>query len=169
MEEWKDVPGFQGKYQVSNHGRLISIKSGMILKSSPQSRGYYNHVFTSSGSKPKSFLIHRLVAELFIDNPNNLPEVNHLDFNKANNHHSNLEWVTGKENKRHAIVNDRFGAKQKMLGSKNHRSKLKEEDVKVIKSLKGVMKSNQLAKQFDVSTTTINTIWRDKVWKHVQL
>jgi len=107
-ELWKPVKGFESVYQISNHGRLKSFKSdkkGRIL-SNVNKKGGYLSVVLKNGSCKKYTRIHRLVAEHFIKNPLNKKEVNHKDLNKQNNHYKNLEWVTPKENMKHAIKNN---------------------------------------------------------------
>jgi hypothetical protein len=104
LEVWKDIKGFEGSYQISNKGRLKSFhkdKNGYI-RSNKNSKGDYLSVVLMSGKHKKSTRIHRLVAEAFIPNPLNKPEVNHKDGNKQNNRVENLEWVTRKENAEHA-------------------------------------------------------------------
>jgi len=105
MELWKDVKGFEGIYQVSNKGRLKSFKAskdGRILSNKNHKGGYLSVVLVCK-SRMKSTRMHRLVAEAFLPNPENKPEVNHKDGNKQNNRVENLEWVTRKENHRHAL------------------------------------------------------------------
>lgn len=104
MEIWKNVPEFNGIYQISNLGRLKSfkeIKSGRILSNINRQGGYLSVVLQYKGFI-RYTRIHRLVAETFISNPDNKPEVNHIDGNKQNNCVDNLEWVTRKENAAHA-------------------------------------------------------------------
>ena len=103
MEEWKDIKGCEGRYQVSNEGRVKSIDRVIItgrgarhytehlLSPAVNEDGYFR-VFLSIGTNGKWYLIHRLVAEAFIDNPDNLPEINHKDENPANNKVDNIEW-----------------------------------------------------------------------------
>ena len=107
MEEiWKDIEGYEGLYQVSNFGRILSIRSHYILKGSMSSQGYKVTTLSKPNHKEaKRVLIHRLVAKSFVPNPQNKPQVNHIDGNKLNNNANNLEWVTGKENIQHTSKN----------------------------------------------------------------
>ncbi len=105
MEIWKDINGFEGIYQVSNKGRLKSFKQypdGYIL-STKNKKGDYLSVVLAGGGNVRYTRIHRLVAEAFIPNPKNLPEVNHKDCDKQNNRAENLEWITRTGNHIHAI------------------------------------------------------------------
>lgn len=109
MEEWRDIAGYEGLYQVSNLGRVRSLDrvikcvdsirryKGCMLRLAKQGNGYMSVSLQKSGDR-KTKLVHRLVAQAFIQNPDNLPEVNHLDENKENNVVDNLEWVTQAEN-----------------------------------------------------------------------
>lgn len=112
MEEiWKDIVGYEGKYQISNLGNVKSIyykkktnkKDPHILVGNKyKGRNPYRYVNLSKYGKIKSVKIHRLVAEYFIPNPENKPYVNHKDGDKGNNRVDNLEWVTPLENNLHA-------------------------------------------------------------------
>lgn len=109
-EVWKDVEGYEGLYQVSNLGRVkslqritkirhaIRIEKEKILKQHKNIKSGYMYVYLSNNGKNKGFRIHRLVAETFIPNPNDLPQINHKDENKENNNVDNLEWCTAKYN-----------------------------------------------------------------------
>lgn len=90
-EIWKDIPGYEGIYYASNKG-LIRSKNG-ILKPSVHRDGYLKVVFCVKGRR-KTFQVHRLIAQTFIPNPNNLPQINHKDEDKTNNCVENLEWCT---------------------------------------------------------------------------
>lgn len=99
-EIWKDVKNYEGLYQVSNFGKIKSLprrgtqtNTEKILKVNYTYNGY-ERVSLNKNNKNKRYLVHRLVAETFIPNPNNYPQVNHKDKNKINNNVSNLEWCT---------------------------------------------------------------------------
>lgn len=98
MEEiWKDVPGFEGLYWVSNYGQIKSVPrrgtTGGIMKGHADRKGYINVTLRKDGMQYTQKL-HRLIAITFIPNPHNYPEVNHRDENKQNNRVDNLEWCT---------------------------------------------------------------------------
>ena len=113
-EIWKDILGYEGYYQVSNYGRVKSIKRNTKnqfkyferIKEPYIGNNGYLCVVLYKDNKSKHFSIHRLVANAFVDNPNNLPQVNHIDCNKKNNKVNNLEWVTASDNMKHAIKNN---------------------------------------------------------------
>lgn len=98
-EIWKDVIGWEGLYQVSNLGnvRTLHYKKPYPRKLSKSKKGYLR-VNLSQNKKYKYYSVHRLVAEAFIPNPNNLPQINHKDENRTNNRVDNLEWCTNKYN-----------------------------------------------------------------------
>lgn len=114
-EVWKNIFDFIG-YQVSNFGRIRSLKTYKILKQHSRGNGYMS-VNLSHHGKRFNFSIHRLVAEAFIPNPDNLPEVNHKDENKFNNNVTNLEWCDRKYNINYGT------AIQRMLESKKNKSR----------------------------------------------
>ena len=95
-EIWKDIKGYEGLYKISNYGEVWSVRKRILLKKC-ETLGYHC-VGLTKNKKRKHFKVHRLVANNFVDNPFNKPCVNHIDENKKNNHYSNLEWVTHKEN-----------------------------------------------------------------------
>jgi hypothetical protein len=102
MTDWKNISGFEGLYKVSTLGDIYSIRNGITLKC-PTSEGGYPLVCLCVENKPKTLLVHRIVAETFIPNPLNLPQVNHINGVKTDNRVKNLEWVTCLENVKHAM------------------------------------------------------------------
>ena len=96
QELWKWINGYEGVYKVSSYGNIYSFKSNKIMKNSPNTRGYLSVELFNNGSSRN--LVHRLVANAFIPNPNNYPQINHIDENPKNNHMDNLEWCTSKYN-----------------------------------------------------------------------
>lgn len=109
-EVWKDIKDFEGIYQISNMGSVRSLDrictsgrrlKGKVLKVS-KNKGGYELIALRNGGKVANCTVHRLVAQMFIDNPGNKPHVNHIDGNKTNNKVDNLEWVTRSENQQHA-------------------------------------------------------------------
>lgn len=101
-EIWKDIPGWEGLYQVSNTGKVKSLNyhntsEENYIKPEKIRRGYLR-VGLSKNNKKIRYLVHRLVAEAFIPNPNNYPQVNHKDENPVNNSVDNLEWCDAKYN-----------------------------------------------------------------------
>lgn len=118
LEEWREIEGYEGYYEVSNLGKVRSLdrkvfnpKSGMtmrhgcLLKGNKNHKGYKYVGFGKNGIRSGLLFVHKLVARAFIDNPENKPQVNHKDGNKLNNASWNLEWNTDAENQHHAKIN----------------------------------------------------------------
>lgn len=110
QEIWKDIKGYEGKYQISNLGNVKSLNYNKIgvekLLSFWKSKYLYVNLYKNN--KGKTFKVHTLVAEAFIPNPNNYPQVNHKDENKHNNCVNNLEWCTAKYNCNYGTRNKRI-------------------------------------------------------------
>lgn len=92
-EKWKDISGYEALYEVSNEGRVRNSKTKRILKFDTSKNGY-KRVTLRKENKPHKFSVHRLVANEFVENPHQLPCVNHKDEDKSNNKAENLEWCT---------------------------------------------------------------------------
>lgn len=128
MEIWKDIKGYEGLYQVSNLDKVKSIEKDIIrvrngkeiithipekiLFQWKNSKGYLSVAIGSKQSR-KLYKVHRLVAEAFIPNPDNLPQVNHIDEDKSNNKVENLEWCTNRYNCNYGTYNFRLSEKLK--------------------------------------------------------
>lgn len=119
MEEiWKDIKDYEGRYQVSNYGRVRSLnymRTGemRVMKQQYNDRTGYKHIILRhKNSRQKLYLIHRLVAMAFIPNPDGLPQVNHIDEDKTNNCVWNLEWCTAKYNTNYGSRNEQAAKTQ---------------------------------------------------------
>lgn len=118
MEIWKDIENYEGMYQVSNEGNVKSLAREIewrgsirhqperLLKPRTDRHGYLCVILCKDNNR-KALLVHRLVANAFIDNPDNLPQVNHKNEDKTNNRVENLEWCTCKQNINHGTRNQR--------------------------------------------------------------
>ena len=150
-------------YFVSESGDIF--RDGKELSTSLTNKGYKTHRGTIDKVR-KHISIHRAVAILYVPNPNNLPQVNHIDGNKLNNHYTNLEWVTNKENRTHAIENGLM-----KVGTDYEHTKLTEDDIRYIREnyipkhpeLGGLA----LSKKFGVGSAQISRIINNKRWKHL--
>lgn len=106
-EIWRDIKGYENRYAISNKGRIYSYLSNKMLSQCLR-RGYLSVCLITGDGRKKMESVHRLVAIHFLDNPNNLPQVNHKDENKLNNEVDNLEWCTAKDNMNYGTRNERI-------------------------------------------------------------
>lgn len=165
IEEWRGVVGLEDLYEVSSHGRL----RGIVHNSSRRKRlmsirtggRYAKFCLTDRLGRRINSLVHRLVAQAFIPNPENLPCVNHKDSDRFNNFIENLEWVTHKQNTAHMKAAGRM-AKQRGP------AKLNEESVADIRSmLRSGAKLHEAALKHNVTVSNICYISTGKTWRHV--
>lgn len=176
-EIWKDIPGYEGYYQVSNCGRVKSLDrvkcdgirmKGRIKKTHYDDCGYELIQLRKDGSY-KHLSIHRLVASAFIPNPDNLPQVNHKDEVRNHNTVDNLEWCTVEYNQNYGHRKKR--ASINSTGVNNSRAKLTEKDVLEIRKtyIPGDKKycKRALARKYNVSYETITAIVTNRLWKHL--
>lgn len=167
MEQWVDIDGYVGCYQVSNYGKVRSldrkVSNGAQLKGkmlTPATDRYgYKFIGLCRANQRKQVLVHRLVANAFLDKVNGNVEVNHIDGNKINNHVSNLEWCTKSENQIHA-----FHVIKTQHAMRNN-VKLDQSSVNEIRALyaKGALQ-RELAERFHISRTQIGRIVRNESW-----
>lgn len=175
-EVWRDVPGFEGHYQVSDFGSVKSLdryidhprigkifRKGKVLKQSYASKGY-KQVCLSVEGKITTFRVHRLVAMTFLENPKDLETVNHIDGNKENNHVSNLEWCSVSDNLKHAHANGLMG------GLAHFNSVLKPEQVYQMMTDYFLKKQvlREIAEEHEVSIGTVFHAVKGRTWKSVQ-
>lgn len=164
IEEWRPVSGYEEFYSVSNTGKVRSLRLNIELKPSLSFKGYLRIVLWSPTGTRLTGIVHRLVAQAFIPNPENKPQINHIDCQRSNNHVSNLEWCTPKENTAHMVKlgNNRVGEQVKW-------SKLKEEQIIEIRNLYKSSDTSfrKLAKMYGVDQSTINSIVNRETWKHI--
>lgn len=179
ISNWKHIKGFGVRYEVSDRGEVRSwLKKGHwnnqesstahLVKPCVRKDGYISVVLTKPEANARSYLVHRLVAEVFISSiPQNM-HVAHLDGDKANNKLSNIAIVTPQENEKHKIIHgtNRRGTFEK--GSKVLWSKITEADVLNIRKLynEGALQ-NDLAKKFGIAQTGVSSIVRRKTWRHI--
>lgn len=175
-EVWKDIEGYENRYQISTYGRVKSL--ARVVKSYPKTRKLkdrvrklsvnrygYSYISLKKDGTLKALTIHRLVALAFIPNPDNKPCVNHTNGIKGDNNILNLEWVTHSENTIHAHKNN---LTHPLYGEKCNNSKLKTLDVLKIRELfRNGAPQRELAELYKVTYQNIHRIVRRKSWKNI--
>ena len=184
-ELWLPVKDYEDIYHISNMGRLKVLDRTCWLSEEKQTftrikrehisarcdikTWYPNHILIKVNTK-KTKTIHRLVAEHFIPNPLNLPQINHKNGLKWDNRVENLEWVTAQENSIHAYAT---GLSVAAKGSKRYNAKINEEKAKKIKDflknrINFTPSLGKTAEIFGVSRSIVREIWEEKSWKHIK-
>lgn len=162
-EKWAEVTGYNGRYKVSTHGQVVSFAFGRtrILKGAKVNRTNAIHVRLCMKGDEKDFSVHRLVATAFIPNPENKPQVNHIDGDRTNNRLENLEWCTGSENVRHAF---RTGLSKPRYGESNNKTKLKDYQILEIREKYSSGKYSQrgLAREYGITQCQVHNIVTNK-------
>ena len=181
MEIWKDIKGYEGKYQISSYGRVKSLKRKTRTNYPVPERflntttrltkdGYCRVTLIGEHGRGDAhdYRVHRLVAQAFIPNPENKATVNHIDGDKTNNHVENLEWNTREENMQHAY---KHHLKKPMQGALNANAKLTPEQVRQIRK-EYIPQSTKygtvaLAKKYGVTNRVIGLVVRHKAYRNV--
>jgi NUMOD4 motif/HNH endonuclease len=167
-EIWKSIPDYRGLYEVSSFGRVRSLNRtvyrkdnrtaslvGKIMSPGIDRKGYYRLPLCKN-SIQRTHKVHRLVAQVFIPNPDNLPEVNHIDTVKSHNWIENLEWVTTQSNIAHAVANGLYN---------NRLQKFTDETIIAVYNSKDRYKV--ISDRYGISTATIGDIRSGRRWTHI--
>lgn len=167
-ENWLDVEGSGGMYKISTYSRVKSFKRRYPKILKPNLSGLYMAVTLFFNGKHKICSVHALAARAFIPNPEDKPEVNHIDGNKLNCHISNLEWATQSENIKHAF---RIGIKTSIHGADNVLAKLTEDQVREIRRTfipySREFGARALARKYNVNVNTIKRVIHGKIYRNV--
>lgn len=158
QEEWRLVAGWETMYEVSNFGKVRSIKKKGLIIASFYDKSGYKVVSLKNPQMLKK--VHRLVAIAFVHNPENKPQVNHIDSNRTNNNVNNLDWVTAKENSEHSVKSGR-----QRQGEKHYKAMFKNKDIPEIRA--SSLTRKELAKKYGVSRSTIENVLKKRTWKFV--
>ena len=178
-ELWKPIENYEGVYQVSSKGRVKSLSravkylraNGKVVYVTTEDKirvvsydkdGYPQLILVDNSGARACWRVHKLVALAFIDNPSNLPQVNHIDGCKTNNAVENLEWVTSKENSIHA---HKTGLAKNAEGAESSSAKFTWEEIRYIRSDTGLLQ-RELAEVFGVRDSTISLIQNYKTYKY---
>lgn len=172
-EQWRDAPGYEGLYQVSDLGRVKRVAAAMgtwpgrILSSSPNTNGYLRVGLTDRSGRMRSVQIHRIVAAAFLGPCPPGQEVNHKNGDRGDERLVNLEYVTRSENLFHA--SRELGVEWGVRGERNANSKLTEPQVRKIRFLwaTGSYTQKQIGTMFNVSDVLVSYIVNRKAWKHI--
>lgn len=171
-EEWRPVYRWNGKYEISSLGEVRNASTKRKLKATKNNRGGYLQVFVWVDGKTVGANVHRLVAEAFLSNCDELPCVNHKNGNRLDPRVENLEWCTHQQNTKHAIDILRLDFASNLKTGKGEESganRLTEVEVRSIKRLlaKG-MRQAEIAARFNTCVTNISSIKRGLTWNHVK-
>lgn len=167
-EVFKDIIGYEGRYQISNYGNVKSFVkkfSGKLMIPKIDKDGYHEVGIRDADSKRKHMRVHRLVAMIFIPNPNNFLFVNHKDGVRDNNYYKNLEWCTQQYNNQHAFTD----GNQDNACENHPQTKLTNEKVKEIyrTAITGNHTETQLAEMYNTTRSVVNKLRLKQRWAKV--
>ena len=146
MEEWKEIPGYEGLYEVSNMGNVRNVRRNTLLRLTKTNKGYIQVGLSKNGILTV-LKVHRLVAQAFLPNPDNLPMINHKDEDKTNNRVENLEWCDHKYNMNYGTRNIRAKETAIKNGYWSSLSKEEKEERKKENSKKCYQEKKKLSKE----------------------
>lgn len=172
QEKWKKIKDYEELYEISEKGEVRTLcdhfvrnrlykKKGDIVAVCNGAYGYNVCSLRKNGVN-KMFKLHRLLAQAFIPNPENKPQINHIDNNRKNNKLENLEWCTNTENEQHKIKQKRHPH-----GETHYEAKLKNSDVLFIREYSSESPINDLVKKYNLSRSHIDNIRMGRKWKHL--
>ena len=194
VEKWKPAVGYEGIYEISNHGRVKSLRRKVEKYPFPYTQKEmimklthivgYPAVTLRKNNKPKKWLVHRLVAFAFIPNPKNYKEINHIDYNPKNSLYTNLEWCSRSHNVKHGYANGRHKelreSKAEMLRKNpiNPATKGELHGASILDNVKALYIRKKfktrdyklerlVAIKFNVSVGALRDVIRGKTWKHL--
>lgn len=167
IEEWRDVVGYEGLYLISSFGNIKSLHNNQVKdKGTFVTKCGYIRVELSKEGVNKKYPIHRLVAIAFLPNPENKPQVNHINGIKVCNYLTNLEWVTQSENQIHAIETK---LQKSAKGNVHYNTHLTNSDIINIRNRYAYdnISQTKLAALYNITQSSIGEIIRGETWSHV--
>ena len=164
-EEWRDIPGYEGRYQVSSMGRVKSLPKykcyrDRILKGNKDKDGYMSVTLCPNAKKRKVYRVHKLVAMAFIPNPNGYPEIDHINTNPSDNYVDNLRWVTHQMNIMNPITREK-----KSLASKGRT--FSEETLRKMSEAKKGRKLSKHVVDMLIDKNSVPVIMFDDNWNEI--
>lgn len=180
-EDWVYVQDTNNRYLISNKGRLLTKHQHCATKERPaimkpalDANGYLRTMIKKANGKFSTIKMHRLTLQHFKENPNNYPQVNHIDYNRTNNDVDNLEWVSPKMNTQHSIQNMRGGftsenqPANKPFGTRIWNAKINPQIAKEIRSKhkRRIYTYQMLADEYNLKLSHIKDIMSGRTWSH---